>query len=136
MDVERERIPEPEMSQKELEQWLENQRERLDSLRSSLDKEVFGEDQENMTGELSTVDQHPADTADFLETRERTVAVESMLEERRRQIEIALEKVRRGQYGLCERCSNRINPERLQARPDALYCIDCQRVMERRRPSG
>lgn len=135
MELERERVPD-QSSPEELAKWLEEQRERLEGLRNALDNEVFGEDQKGSTGELTTVDQHPADTADFLEARERAVAVESMLEDRRRQIEIALEKVRRGQYGICERCGNQINPERLQARPDALYCIDCQRVMERRRPAA
>jgi RNA polymerase-binding transcription factor DksA len=133
LDVERERIPEEQL---ELERWLEEQRQHLEELRSSLDKEVFGDSQEGLTGELTTVDQHPADTADFLEMRERTVAVETMLTQRRRQIELALEKLHRGEYGICERCHQQINPERLQARPDAIYCIDCQRIMERTRPAA
>lgn len=134
MEFERERITE-DASRQELEQWLQQQRERLETLRDRLDKEVFGEDQEGVTGELTTVDQHPADTADFLEAREMTVAVEGMLDERRRRIEIALEKLRRGEYGICERCARPINPERLRARPDAIFCIDCQRELERRRPA-
>lgn len=123
-------------SKQELEHWLEDQRKRLEELRATLDREVFGEDQEGSTGELTTVDQHPADTADFLEARERTVAVEGMLDRRRRQIEIALDKLRRGGYGICERCGQAINPERLRARPDAIYCIDCQRRLEQGRPAA
>lgn len=135
MELERERIP-AETYQQELEQWLEQQRERLESLRDTLDKEVFGEDQEANTGELTTVDQHPADTADALEAREMTVAVEGMLDERRRLIEIAIEKLHRGEYGICGRCGRHIDPERLHARPDAIYCIDCQRELEKRRPAA
>ena len=135
MDLERERIPE-DTSKQELEQWLEQQRNHLETLRDTLEKEVFSESQAGTTGELTTVDQHPADTADFLEAREMTVAVEGMLDERRRLVEIALDKLHRGEYGICDRCGQHINPERLRARPDAIYCIECQRELEKRRPAA
>jgi DnaK suppressor protein len=32
-----------------------------------------------------------------------------------------------GTYGTCERCGNPIGPERLEAIPWALLCIDCKK---------
>lgn len=46
-------------------------------------------------------------------------------------IENALERIRGGEYGLCERCSEKIPVARLNALPYATHCIECQREMER-----
>jgi len=46
-------------------------------------------------------------------------------------IENALERMREGQYGLCESCSASIPMARLNALPYATMCIDCQREAER-----
>ncbi len=45
-------------------------------------------------------------------------------------IEVALERMRSGSYGLCEICNCKIPLARLNALPYATSCIDCQRVME------
>jgi len=41
------------------------------------------------------------------------------------EVERALEKFAKGTYGLCENCGKPINPERLEALPQALYCMEC-----------
>jgi len=46
-------------------------------------------------------------------------------------IEIALERMRGGQYGVCEGCSTNIPMARLSALPYATLCIKCQREAER-----
>jgi len=46
-------------------------------------------------------------------------------------IENALERMRNGQYGLCEGCNTRIPVARLNALPYATFCIECQREAER-----
>jgi len=46
-------------------------------------------------------------------------------------IENALQKIREGSYGACEVCGAHIPPERLQACPEAVCCIDCQKARER-----
>jgi DnaK suppressor protein len=46
-------------------------------------------------------------------------------------IENALERMRGGQYGSCEGCSNKIPFARLSALPYATLCIECQREAER-----
>lgn len=45
-------------------------------------------------------------------------------------IEYALERIREGEYGLCERCSRNIPMARLSALPYATLCIECQREAE------
>lgn len=46
-------------------------------------------------------------------------------------IENALERMRTGQYGICEMCNTRIPMARLNALPYATLCINCQREAER-----
>jgi len=46
-------------------------------------------------------------------------------------IETALERMRKGDYGVCESCSQAIPLARLQALPYATTCIQCQREAEK-----
>jgi DnaK suppressor protein len=43
----------------------------------------------------------------------------------------AMERMGRGTYGVCERCGNRIPRERLEARPEARFCIVCAGLRRR-----
>ncbi|MCL5256678.1 MAG: TraR/DksA C4-type zinc finger protein [Chloroflexi bacterium] len=44
--------------------------------------------------------------------------------------ELALDKLGDGTYGICNDCGRPINPERLEALPAAVLCIDCKRKAE------
>jgi DnaK suppressor protein len=46
-------------------------------------------------------------------------------------VENALERMRQGQYGICEGCACKIPMARLNALPYATYCITCQREAEK-----
>lgn len=48
-----------------------------------------------------------------------------------RQVESALERLDRGEYGVCDHCGEPIGAKRLQAVPWARYCVDCQEKEER-----
>jgi len=45
-------------------------------------------------------------------------------------IEEAIQRVKAGEYGLCQGCGSAISPKRLQAIPWARYCVPCQEEME------
>jgi RNA polymerase-binding protein DksA len=47
-------------------------------------------------------------------------------------IESALTRISQGKYGYCIKCEKRIPPDRLEALPYALMCIDCKSEEERR----
>lgn len=53
------------------------------------------------------------------------------LEERLTQVTTALKRLDKGLYGICARCGNDINPERLKAIPYATLCVNCQKRLER-----
>jgi RNA polymerase-binding transcription factor DksA len=105
--------------------------EELAALRQSEHDTVFSGDQREMTGELSTVDQHPADTADFTYQRTLQQTTQNLLEREEAQVQDALRARARGTYGKCKECGRAIPAERLAARPEATLCVDCQRRLER-----
>jgi len=51
-------------------------------------------------------------------------------------IEYALERMKDGQYGVCEGCGENIPLARLNALPYATHCITCQREAERQGAGG
>lgn len=53
-----------------------------------------------------------------------------------RDIEAALQRLASGTYGICVRCGNSIDRERLNAYPTAKRCLPCQELHERNRPSA
>ena len=43
-----------------------------------------------------------------------------------RLLNVALDRLREGEYGICTRCDQPIPPRRLQVLPWAKYCVPCQ----------
>ncbi len=41
-------------------------------------------------------------------------------------LNLALERIEKGEYGICVQCSKEINHERLEAVPHARLCIECK----------
>lgn len=82
------------------------------------------------TGELSTLDQHPADSGTSLADADREEAsLEVMLAQQER-VRAALARVEAGTYGQCVDCGRELPDERLDARPEAERCVDCQQKAE------
>ena len=46
-------------------------------------------------------------------------------------IDEALQKIEDSEYGICVDCECNINPERLEAKPYARYCIRCKNRLEK-----
>jgi RNA polymerase-binding transcription factor DksA len=115
---------------------LAEKAETIERLRENIDETAFNGDQRESTGELSMVDQHPADVSDMTYQRELQETVREMLDREAGQIERAKQRRAAGRYGICEQCGRGIAKERLEALPEATLCIDCQRQLEasRRRP--
>lgn len=64
--------------------------------------------------------------ADQVEEYNNLLSIEHSLEEKLKDINLALEKIRKGNYGICEKCKKPIPLERLKAFPEARYCKKCQ----------
>ncbi len=47
------------------------------------------------------------------------------------EIDIALNKIKAKQYGICEMCEDDIGFQRLKVKPHARYCIVCRPIVEK-----
>jgi DnaK suppressor protein len=48
-----------------------------------------------------------------------------------RDIDAALERVEAGEYGICLRCGEEIDPKRMSVRPFSRYCVECKTEVEK-----
>jgi RNA polymerase-binding transcription factor DksA len=80
--------------------------------------------------ELSQLDNHPGDAGTTLHDVELDETTEIVLFEEERRIADARRALADGTYGICRECGRPIDPARLQAVPEAVLCIDCQRHLE------
>jgi len=82
-------------------------------------------------GEETAYDNHLADTATETYDRELDYSLEENSEHVLAEIDAALKRIEDGTYGICTNRGEQIPVERLEARPYATLCIDCQRERER-----
>lgn len=98
-----------------------------DTLMESLQSLEVPEDEHGRHGE-------PMDEADVavIEHQRETLR---RLRNRYRQlyweIENALKRLKNGDFGVCDRCGDPIQPQRLEVQPTARLCVECQREVER-----
>jgi len=46
-------------------------------------------------------------------------------------IDAALDRLAKGEYGLCVRCEEEISPRRMEVRPFSRYCVECKAEVEK-----
>lgn len=68
-------------------------------------------------------DENAAEVALF----EKNLSLEKTLEISLYNVNRAIERIEAGDYGVCEKCGQNIDPERLKAFPSATSCMDCKR---------
>jgi RNA polymerase-binding protein DksA len=77
------------------------------------------------------VDVEPDEGDAEISEREKNATLIGVLERRILDIDAAIKAIESGSYGICTRCGNPIEPERLEIKPDATLCVTCQTEVER-----
>ena len=109
-------------------------RKRLEEMRDDLDRSIAilaGEHPGPAAG--AGYPQDPADAGSALTDTERTEAVLLSARTQRDGVLAALARIQDNSYGRCVDCGRQIPEGRLEARPDAARCVDCQAKRARRR---
>ncbi len=121
------------MTKKDLEYF----REKLEKLKQDVQKmlwqkeKVIGTPQQEASSELSRYPLHIGDLGTDEEFKEEAAIFSGNYVQVLHEIDEALEKISRGEYGICELCGKEIESDRLDIKPYAKYCIECQRKVER-----
>lgn len=110
------------LNPKELEGW----REKLQTLRTSLEQELAGSreatrpvDLGEPIGRLTRMD--------AMQQQQMALARRDRLRTRLQSVDAALGRIENGSYGECLRCEEEIEPRRLEARPETFFCLRCQK---------
>ena len=110
---------------------LEAEHERLVGLRRSVGGDVLDEIG-SLGSELSAADQHPAESGTgSIEDRERDQSLLEQLDQQLRDVDDAIMRLDRGEYGLCEVCGELIGEAQLEALPATRFCLLHQELAER-----
>lgn len=103
-------------------QLLETEYDRLVELRRAVGGDVL-EEIDSAGRELSQVGHHPADSGTEPGDLERDQALLERLDRQLRDVDDALGRLDRGEYGRCEVCGRSIGEARLEALPATRFCL-------------
>lgn len=67
------------------------------------------------------------ENAHQVETYSNNLSMERTLESLLRDVNKALEHIKKGEYGFCKHCGKEIDIKRLEARPTSASCVDCKK---------
>ena len=112
------------MDESKLKTMLEKEKERLEALQRTLVED------DRDAGELSTIDQHPADVGSEVFEREKDLAIASNFGDQLDEIEKAFKRLGTDKLGLCEACGKPIADARLEAIPWTRYCVEHQSELD------
>ncbi len=115
---------------------LKKNREKLEAERKAIEEELqrFAKKDGKLKGDWDTKfpqfnsgagGQLLEDEAGEVEEYVTKLPIEYSLETRLKDINLALEKIKAGGYGKCEKCGKAISKERLKIAPEARLCLKC-----------
>ena len=110
---------------------LLDERKRIEGAIDYLHRETPGSLEDETEEVFGGSDNHLGDAAAGTLDREIDYTLEEHSEQVLAQIDSALSRIEDGTFGKCTNCGKPIPEERLEARPWATLCIDCQREAER-----
>jgi len=112
---------------------LEELKAKLEQQKESLEKELKGFAKEDVRPKGDWDTRYPEfngtgleEEADEFQEYEKLLSVEHSLELRLRNVNSALEKIKKNEYGKCEKCNKDIGVERLMVCPEARLCEKCK----------
>ncbi len=111
---------------------LEEEREKLKKELKEIEIGLMRVAQSEAAGENAYEDSY-ADSGTATFERERDLSLERNVRDLLSRVEIALNKIEKGNFGICSHCGREIGFQRLEALPYADLCIECKKKEEKLR---
>ena len=106
-------------------------RKRLETLRAEIVKVISWSDTTGGgNGAMDEIDQ-----ANELIEKEMGFLMSSNMINNLKEVQEALERINKKEYGKCQHCGAEISPKRLEVLPFARFCVPCQETMENNNPT-
>jgi DnaK suppressor protein len=102
----------------------------LEDRKAQIEKNLVGKALE--LSQMNT--QELNDEGDFAAASAETAVDSAILEQQRKElaeIDLALDKISKGTYGICEMCEEPIGIDRLRVKNFARYCMPCREITEK-----
>ena len=113
-------------------QFLKEQKRKLREEKKKLEKRlsVFAKKNKNIKDDwiikYPRLNSEGSEEADKVEEYSNLLSVSYSLEIELKKVNESLVKLKKGKYGICEKCKKTISKGRLEVYPPAKYCIKCQ----------
>lgn len=104
-------------------------RTQLEEQRADLDRTLQAMRESGVDPEETPAD--PSDAGTNLSENDRTQAMIDAAEQQRTLVVEALARIDDGTYGRCVDCDREVPAGRLEARPEAARCVECQQKADR-----
>lgn len=111
---------------------IDELKEKLESQKKSLQEELESFANEDKTLKHNWDTRYPNredgdkdEEADEVQEYDNKLSLEYSLELKLKDVNMALEKIENGTYGICENCGKKIDKKRLLACPEAKTCLKC-----------
>ena len=98
---------------------------------NALESAALQTNRQDASGDLSKMPLDMADIGSDNYEQEFTIGLIETEQATLREINEALERIEKKEFGKCTACSGPIPRARLKAKPHALYCIECKRRQEK-----
>ena len=112
-----------------MQQELEEEKKRIEKELSQFahrnSKATITEFETNFPNVGDKEDENASEVAQFSDN----LSLEDELEKGLRDIDYALELIKKGTYGTCKYCGQKIDERRLMARPTSSSCIQCKKTL-------
>ncbi|MEW6033944.1 MAG: TraR/DksA C4-type zinc finger protein [Chloroflexota bacterium] len=115
------------MEQSTIRKRLEEERNKLQAELADLEQSTPSPEEKREGSPFGKREEEATETFEL----ERRLALEKKLSEFLRDADIALQKLDKGTYGLCDLCHEPIGAERLEALPTASLCLKCKSAHDR-----
>lgn len=109
-------------------QTLEKVRSYLLKQQRQINEQIKSKDSEDpVLADLAAGSTEPGTDSWQADVHSRLQAVKGDLIELSRKIATSLTKLKKGTYGMCEKCGKQIEADRLEVMPTATLCISCSK---------
>ena len=105
-------------------------KEMLESRKEQISKNINGVNSE--LSQLSAMELN--DEGDHASVNNNSMVESAIVQQQiqeLKEIDVTLNKISNGTYGVCEMCEDDIGFQRLKVKPHAIYCIDCREIVEK-----